>query len=135
MGQVKVAREVIDSLNMNIPVVGLKKNDKHNTEELVGNDPIEIINIDKKSNLFLLLTKMQDEVHNYTISYHKQIRSKGALSSILDNIDGIGEKRKKELLKKYKSINKMKEATKEELEEILPSNVANNFYEFLKEYE
>ena len=135
IGQVKVAREVIDSLNMNIPVVGLKKNDKHNTEELVGNDPIEIINIDKKSNLFLLLTKMQDEVHNYTISYHKQIRSKGAISSILDNIDGIGEKRKKELLKKYKSINKMKEATKEELEEILPSNVANNFYEFLKEYE
>lgn len=95
IGQVKVAREVIDSLNMNIPVVGLKKNDKHNTSELVGNDPIEIINIDKKSNLFLLLTKMQDEVHNYTISYHKQIRSKGALSSILDNIDGIGEKRKK----------------------------------------
>ena len=135
IGQVKVAREVIDSLNMNIPVVGLKKNDKHNTSELVGNDPIEIINIDKKSNLFLLLTKMQDEVHNYTISYHKQIRSKGALSSILDNIDGIGEKRKKELLKKYKSINKMKEATKEELEEILPSNVASNFYEFLKEYE
>ena len=134
IGQVKVAREVIDSLNMNIPVVGLKKNDKHNTSELVGNDPIEIINIDKKSNLFLLLTKMQDEVHNYTISYHKQIRSKGALSSILDNIDGIGEKRKKELLKKYKSINKMKEATKEELEEILPSNVASNFYEFLKEY-
>ena len=135
IGQVKVAREVIDSLNMNIPVVGLKKNDKHNTEELVGNDPIEIINIDKKSNLFLLLTKMQDEVHNYTISYHKQIRSKGAISSILDNIDGIGEKRKKELLKKYKSINKMKEATKEELEEILPRNVASNFYEFLKEYE
>ena len=135
IGQVKVAREVIDSLNMNIPVVGLKKNDKHNTEELVGNDPIEIINIDKKSNLFLLLTKMQDEVHNYTISYHKQIRSKGAISSILDNIDRIEEKRKKELLKKYKSINKMKEATKEELEEILPSNVANNFYEFLKEYE
>ena len=135
IGQVKVAREVIDSLNMNIPVVGLKKNDKHNTSELVGNDPIEIINIDKKSNLFLLLTKMQDEVHNYTISYHKQIRSKGALSSILDNIDGIGEKRKKELLKKYKSINKMKEATKEELEEILPRNVASNFYEFLKEYE
>ena len=134
IGQVKVAREVINELNMNIPVVGLKKNDKHSTEELVGNDPIEIINIDKKSNLFLLLTKMQDEVHNYTISYHKQIRSKGALSSILDNINGIGEKRKKELLKKYKTINKMKEATLEELKEILPSDVANNFYEFLKEY-
>ena len=134
IGQVNVAREVIDSLNMNIPVVGLKKNDKHNTSELIGNDPLEIINIDKKSNLFLLLTQMQDEVHNYTISYHKQIRSKGALSSILDNIDGIGEKRKKELLKKYKTITKMKEATLEELKEILPTDVAKNFYEFLKDY-
>src|SRR5699024_9414808 len=65
IGQVKVAREVIEELNMNIPVVGLKKNDKHSTSELVGNDPLEIINIDKKSNLFLLLTKMKDEVHNY----------------------------------------------------------------------
>ena len=78
---------------------------------------------------------MQDEVHNFTISYHKQIRSKGALSSILDNIDGIGEKRKKELLKKYKTITKLKELSIDELEEILPSKVASNLYEFLKAYE
>jgi len=77
---------------------------------------------------------MQDEVHNFTISYHKQIRSKGAISSILDNIEGIGEKRRKELLKKYKSITKMKEASIEELEEILPDKVAINLYNFLKEY-
>jgi len=135
IGQVNVAREVINSLNMNIPVAGLKKNDKHNTSELVGNYPLEVIEVDKKSNLFLLLTKMQDEVHNYTISYHKQIRSKGALSSILDNISGIGEKRKKDLLKKYKTVNKMKEATIDELKEILPINVAEEFYTFIQNYD
>ena len=80
-----------------------------------------------------MLERIQDEVHNYTISYHKNIRSKGALASILDNVDGIGEKRKNELLKKYKTINKMKEATVLELSEILPMNVAKEFHEFLKE--
>ena len=78
---------------------------------------------------------MQNEVHNYTISYHKQIRSKGSLESILDNIEGIGDIRKKKLLKKYKTINKMKEASIEELESILSDNVAKNFYEFIQSYE
>ena len=78
---------------------------------------------------------MQKEVHNYTISYHKQIRSKGSLESILDNIEGIGDIRKKKLLKKYKTINKMKEASLEELEEILSDKVAKNFYEFIQSYE
>lgn len=131
IGQLNVAREVLNSLNMNIPTVGLKKNDKHNTSELIGGNPIQIIPIDKKSNLFLLLTKMQDEVHNFTINYHRQIRSKGSLSSILDSMDGIGEIRKKKLLKKYKTITKMKEASIEDLEEILPKNLAKQFKEFL----
>ena len=74
---------------------------------------------------------MQDEVHNFTINYHKQIRSKGQISSILDNIEGIGEKRKKELLKKYRSINKIKEASLEELTVILTEKVAANLKEFL----
>ena len=91
--------------------------------------------IDKRSNLFMLLTRMQDEVHNFTISYHKNIRSKGALSSILDNIDGIGEVRKNKLLKKYKTITKMKEASTEDLEEILPRDTAVKFKEFLDSYE
>ena len=134
LGQLNIARDIIGSLNLNIATAGLKKDDKHSTACLIGLDPIREIPIDKKSDLFLLLTRMQDEVHNYTISYHKQIRSKGALTSILDNIDGVGEKRKKLLLKKYKSITKMKEATLEELEEILPDKVAINIYEFLKEY-
>ena len=132
IGQLNVAREILSSLNMNIPTVGLKKNDKHNTSELIGFDPIEIIPIDKKSSLFLLLTKMQDEVHNFTINYHRLIRSKGSLASILDNIDGIGEVRKQKLLKKYKTISKMKEATVLELEEILPHLVAVNLKELLE---
>ena len=75
---------------------------------------------------------MQEEVHRFAITYHRDFKSKGALSSILDNIDGIGDKRKKELLKKYKTIDNMKKATKEELEELLPSKVALNFYNYLR---
>lgn len=134
IGQINVARSVIDSLNLNIPVVGLKKDDRHTTDALFAFEPIEELKIDKKSNLFYLLERMQDEVHEFTINYHKQIRSKGSLSSILDNVEGIGEKRKKELLKKYKTITKIREVTIEELCNILPKDVANNLKEFLKAY-
>lgn len=135
VGQINIAREVISSLGLNIPVAGLKKDDTHSTNMLLGLEPLTEIKIDKRSNLFMLLTRMQDEVHNFTISYHKNIRSKGALSSILDNIDGIGEVRKNKLLKKYKTISKMKEASLEELEEILPKDIAISFKEFLNNYE
>ena len=135
VGQIHVAREVIESLGLDIPVAGLKKDDTHSTNMLLGLEPLTEIMIDKRSNLFMLLTRMQDEVHNFTISYHKNIRSKGALSSILDNIDGIGEVRKNKLLKKYKTITKMKEASTEELEEILPRDTAVKFKEFLDSYE
>lgn len=133
VGQVNVAREVLSDLNMNIPVAGLKKDDKHSTNVLVGGYPLHEIKVSKDSYLFLLLTRMQDEVHRYTISYHKDIRSKGALASILDNIDGIGEVRKKKILKKYKTIAKMKEAGIEELCEIMPRNVAVVFNNYLKD--
>lgn len=131
-GQVHVAREVLAELGMMIPVAGLKKDDTHSTNVLVGGEPLHEIEIRKDSYLFLLLTRMQDEVHRYTISYHKDIRSKGALSSILDNIDGIGEVRKKKILKKYKTITKMKEASVEELSELMPRGVAEDFYQYLK---
>ena len=131
IGQLNVAREVLRELNLDIKTAGLKKDDKHNTNTLVGLDPIEEIKIDKKSPLFLMLTKMQDEVHNYTISYHRQIRSKGSLASILDNIEGIGGVRKNKLLKKYKTISKMKEASLEDLDEILPIEIAKNFKKYL----
>ena len=134
VGQINVAREVIESLGLDIPVVGLKKDNHHATSKLLAFDPIEEIDIDKKSNLFYLLERMQDEVHNFTINYHRQIRSKGSLSSVLDNIEGIGEKRKNELLKKYHSINKMKQASIDELDKILPHNVSENLKEFLDNY-
>ena len=134
IGQINVARDVISSLNMNIPVVGLKKDDKHATSALLAFDPIKEVKIDKKSNLFYMLERMQDEVHEFTINYHKQIRSKGSLSSILDNVEGIGEKRKKLLLKKYKTVSKIKETSKEELNEILPKKIVNNLLELLENY-
>ena len=134
VGQINVARNVINSLNLDIPVVGLKKDNHHATSKLLAFDPIIEIDIDKRSNLFYLLERMQDEVHNFTINYHRQIRSKGTLASVLDNIEGIGEKRKTELLKKYRSINKMKEASIEDLDKILPHNVSINLHEFLENY-
>ena len=134
VGQINVARNVINSLNLDIPVVGLKKDNHHATSKLLAFNPIEEIDIDKRSNLFYLLERMQDEVHNFTINYHRQIRSKGTLASVLDNIEGIGEKRKTELLKKYRSINKMKEASIEDLDKILPHNVSINLHEFLENY-
>ncbi len=132
-GQMNIAREVLQELGMNIPVVGLKKDDKHSTNALLAFDPIIEIEIDKRSNLFYLLERMQDEVHNFTISYHRKLRSKGSIESLLDSIEGIGDKRKKLLLKKYHTINKIKEANIEELKEILPENVSIKLKEFLNQ--
>lgn len=135
IGQMHIAREVLSSLNMDIMVVGLKKDDKHSTSQLLAFEPIEAIDVDKKSNLFYYLERMQDEVHNFTVHYHQQLRSKGSLESVLDMVEGIGAKRKKELLKKYKTITKLKELNLDELKQVLPDNVASNLYEFLKEYD
>lgn len=134
LGQINVAREIINSLNLDIPVVGLKKDNKHTTNALLSGNPIIEIPIDRKSNLFYYLERMQDEVHNYTINYHKQIRSKGSLESFLDNIEGIGQKRREELLKKYKTVNQLQKLSIEELETILPKKIAENLYSFLKNY-
>lgn len=130
--QINAAKEIINSLYLDIPIVGLKKNDKHKTTALMYNDKEYLI--DNTSDLFHYLTRMQDEVHRFTINYHKEIRSRGSLSSILDNVPKIGEKRKKELLKKYKTITALKSLTKEELEEILPSDATSNLISFLKNY-
>ena len=132
-GQMNIAREVLESLNLNIPVVGLKKDDRHATNKLLANEPIIEIDIDKNSNLFHYLERMQDEVHNFTINYHKQLRSKGSLESVLSNIEGIGDKRRLALMKKYRSVIKMKEAPIGELKEMLPDKVAVELYNFLKE--
>lgn len=132
--QVSVAKEIIDSLNLDIRVIGLKKDDRHRTNIIVDSN-LKEINIKNNSNLFIFLTKIQDEVHNYAISYHRNIKSKGTLSSLLDLVDGIGDKRKKKLLKKFGSLKKMKEASLEDLEEVLNKEVALNLYNYLKEME
>lgn len=131
-GQINAAIDIISSLGLEIPVAGLKKDDKHATNALIYNN--QIIEINKRSNLFYYLERMQDEVHNFTINYHKQLRSKGSLESILESVSGIGEVRKIELLKKYKTITKLKEVDIEELKKILPENVAKNLKEFLENY-
>lgn len=128
--QVKVAYKVIKSLNLDIPIIGLKKDDKHRTNTVIDWNFNEI-SLNSKSNLFLFLTKIQDEVHNYAISYHRNIKTKGMLSSILSMVSGIGEVRKKELLKKYGSLKKIKMAPLNELEKILGENIAKNLQEYL----
>lgn len=130
LGQIKVAKEVIDSLNLPVHICGLSKDDKHSTAMLLDENGNQVP-IDTKSPLFFLLTRMQDEVHRYAISFHRQVRSKSLFSSILDEVDGIGEARKKKLLNHFKSVKKMKEASLEELEAVIPKNTASKLYEVL----
>lgn len=130
LGQIKVAKEVIDSLNLSVHICGLSKDDKHSTAMLLDEDGNQVP-IDTKSPLFFLLTRMQDEVHRYAISFHRQVRSKSLFSSILDEVEGIGEARKKKLLHHFKSVKKMKEASLEELEAVIPKNTAAKLYEVL----
>ena len=130
--QISVCKEVLDSLNLKIPIIGLVKDDKHRTSYIM-NDKYEILNVDKDSKLFLFLTRIQDEVHRFAITYHRNIKSKGALSSLLDVVPGIGEVRKKELLRHFGSLKKMKEATLDELSSIVGHEVAEKLQEYLKE--
>ena len=132
--QVLAAREILDSLHLSIPIIGLKKDEYHRTNILL-NQNLEEINVAKDSNLFLFLSKIQEEVHRFAISYHRDIKSKGSLSSILDLVDGIGPVRKKALLKKYGSLKKIKEASKEELSSILSDSVSDNLLKFLNSRE
>ncbi|TCK93481.1 excinuclease ABC subunit C [Natranaerovirga hydrolytica] len=115
-GQVGIAQKVLNHLNMNIPVCGMVKDDMHRTRGLYYNN--EEIVIDKHSEAFKLLTRIQDEVHRFAIEYHRKIRSKNQVQSILDEISGIGEVRRKSLIKHFKSVEKIKKATVEELESV-----------------
>lgn len=131
--QIRAAKEILDALKLNIKVCGLKKDNHHKTSELIDGDTLEVIDLSKNTDVFHYLTRIQDEVHRFTITYHKTLRDKGTIASLLDNIDGIGKIRKKELIKKYGSIKKMSEASIEELSEIIPENVALNLHKYLKE--
>lgn len=130
--QISVAKEIVDSLGLNIPIIGLVKDNHHKTNSIM-NDKYETLEVKKDSNLFLFLTKIQEEVHRYAITYHRNIKAKGALSSVLDLVPGIGEVRRKELIKYFGSLKKMKEASLEELNEVLPADVAENLFSYLKE--
>jgi len=130
--QIDACKEVLNSLNLYIPVIGLVKDKKHRTSYII-NENYDILNVDKDSKLFLFLTRIQEEVHRFAITYHRNIKSKGALSSVLDVIPGIGEVRKKELLKTFGSLKKMKNATVEELSKVVGNDVAEKLHEYLKE--
>lgn len=130
--QVNAAKEIITSLGLDIRIIGLVKDDKHRTNHII-NEKLEVLDVDKDSKLFLFLTRIQEEVHRYAITYHRNIKAKGALSSILDVVPGIGEVRKKELLRKFGSLKKMKEASVEELSTVVGQDVAEKLFTYLKE--
>ena len=130
--QISACKEILDSLNLNIPVIGLVKDKTHRTNHIMT-DNYEILEVDKDSKLFLFLTRIQEEVHRYAITYHRNIKAKGALSSMLDVVPGIGEVRKKELLKKFGSLKKMKEASLEELSSIVGKDTASKLKDYLQE--
>ena len=132
--QVSACKEVLDSLGLKIPIIGLVKDKKHKTNQII-NENYDILEVDKDSKLFLFLTRIQEEVHRYAITYHRNIKSKGALSSILDVVPGIGEVRKKELLKKFGSLKKIKEAPMEDLATIVGTDIAKNLKKHLEEKE
>lgn len=132
--QVTVAKEVLKSLNLSIKIIGLKKDNHHKTSVIIDEEN-NILNVSKDSPLFIYLAKIQEEVHRFAITYHRNLRSQGLFASYLDMVEGIGEVRKKELLKKYGSLRKIKEASLTSLEEILPKDVAENLYNVLRKEE
>ncbi len=131
--QINAAKEILDSLDLNIPIAGIVKDSNHSTNHIL-NGNLDKIEIDKKSDVFHLITRIQDEAHRFAINYHRQIRGKGIFNSILDEIEGIGPKTKEKLLKKYKSVNLIKFASIKELTSLgINEKIALNLIEKLKE--
>lgn len=125
-GQVNIAKQVIqEELGLDIPIAGLQKNDKHQTHELLFGNPLEVVELSRNSQEFFLLQRIQDEVHRFAITFHRQLRSKNSFSSQLDGIEGLGPKRKQNLMKHFKSLTKIKEASVDEIVEVgVPRTVA-----------
>lgn len=134
--QISAIKDTLTDLGLDkrIKVCGMVKDDKHKTNQLLDGDSLEVYEIDRHSNLFHYLTRIQDEVHRYTINYHRTLRSKGSIASILDNIEGIGMSRKKELIKRFGSIKKMSEASIEELKTVIPEKVAIDLKKYLTDF-
>ncbi|WP_049627127.1 excinuclease ABC subunit UvrC [Bacillus sp. JFL15] len=133
-GQINAARDVLENeLGLDVPVAGLAKDDKHRTSNLLIGDPLEPVFLERNSQEFYLLQRIQDEVHRFAISFHRQIRGKSAFQSVLDDIPGIGEKRKKMLLKHFGSVKKMKEASLDDIKKAgVPAAAAQLLFEKLK---
>nr|WP_315363588.1 excinuclease ABC subunit UvrC [Cytobacillus firmus] len=134
-GHVEAVRDVLENeLGLDIPISGLVKDEKHRTSQLLHGNPLQIIPLARNSQEFYLLQRIQDEVHRFAITFHRQLRGKSAFQSILDEIPGIGEKRKKQLLKAFGSVKKMKEASIVEFRKIgIPANVAEELKQKLEE--
>ena len=130
--QIMAAKEILDLLQVDVTLAGLVKDDHHNTRALM-NDKLEEFGLDAKSGLFFLLTRMQDEVHRFAISYHRKLRDQSMTKSILDTIEGIGPARKKALLKHFKSMKQIRNASIEQLQEVLNEDVAKRVYARLHE--
>ena len=127
--QIEAAKEIIDSLGLSetVKIMGLVKDDHHNTDGLMDTDGT-VLNIDKDSALFFLLTRMQDEVHRSAITYHRKLRAKAQTKSVLDDIEGVGPKRKKQLLKAFGSLTNLKQASAEEIAKVIPKSAADNVW-------
>ena len=132
-GQVNIAKQVIqEELGLDIPIAGLQKNDKHQTHELLFGDPLEVVELSRNSQEFFLLQRIQDEVHRFAITFHRQLRSKNSFSSQLDGIEGLGPKRKQNLMKYFKSLTKIKEASVDEIVAVgIPRAVAEAVHQHL----
>ena len=128
--QIEAAREIIEALDIPLTICGLVKDDNHRTSNLMDMNG-NILPVKRDSSLFFLLTQMQDEVHRFAISYHRKLRGKAMTKSILDEVEGIGEVRKKEIWKHFKSLKRLKEATIEEIRQVVPEKVAQNIYNIL----
>ena len=128
--QIEAAKEILDALDVDITLCGLVKDDNHHTANLMDRNG-NILPVERESSLFFLLTQMQDEVHRFAISFHRKLRGKAMTKSILDEVEGIGEVRKKEIWKQFKSLKRLKEASVEEIAEVIPLKVAEDLYQIL----
>ena len=128
--QVEAACEIREMLDIDLTICGLVKDEHHNTSDLMD-DQGKIIPIEKEGALFFLLTRMQDEVHRFAISYHRRLRKKAMTRSILDEVEGLGEVRKKAIWKQFGSLKNLKAASVEEISEVVPEKVAENIYHLL----
>lgn len=133
LNQINACKEVLNTLNLNIKVVGLKKDNHHRTNALLDSDTLETYDLTGHDDVFNYLTRIQDEVHRFVITYHKAIRSKGMLKSMLSNVEGLGTQRINNLLKKFGSIEKIKNADIEELKKVIPENIAIELKKYLNE--